>query len=270
MTKTFIYRYLVRTNHKNISTLYLILGTFLLLNKSFLDAPIPWQVSLQDSATEMMDTIIQFHNYLLCVIIFITVLVLWFLVRIAILFDDSKHIQPYPITHNTFLEWLWCLFPVLIVISISIPSLALLITEDQADIAEVPTIKIIGHQWYWEYDLLTGSLFEDSKSEPTNFDSYMVAEEDLEKGQFRLLEVDNRLHLPVGQKIRLLITSADVLHSWTVPSFGIKCDAVPGRLNTVITTLQRTGVFYGQCSEICGSSHALMPILVEACIPTSV
>lgn len=184
------------------------------------------------------------------------------------LFDYRVHPKPFPITHNTFLEWVWCLLPVIIVISISIPSLALLMTEDQADIAEVPTVKIIGHQWYWEYDLLTGSFFDNVRSEPINFDSYMIAEEDLEEGQFRLLEVDNRLHVPVGQKIRLLVTSADVLHSWTIPSFGIKCDAVPGRLNTVITTIKRSGVFYGQCSELCGSSHALMPILVEAHVPT--
>lgn len=186
---------------------YLLTSIFLatlISNTAFLDAPIAWQIGFQDSATELMDTIIQFHNFILCIMIFVISLVTWFLIRIILLFEHTEHPKPYPITHNTFLEWIWCLFPVLIVIGVSIPSLALLITEDQADVAEVPTIKIIGHQWYWEYDLLTGSLFDDTKSEPINFDSYMIAEEDLEMGQFRLLEVDNRLHVPVGQKIRLL------------------------------------------------------------------
>ena len=149
--------------------------------------------------------------------------------------------------------------PSLILIFIAVPSFALLYSMDEI-VDPAITLKAIGHQWYWSYEYSDYNLDDETA---INFDSYMIPEDDLEIGQLRLLEVDNRVVLPIKTHIRVLITGADVLHSWAVPSLGVKCDAVPGRLNQVHVFLKREGVFYGQCSELCGANHAFMPIVVE-------
>jgi cytochrome c oxidase subunit 2 len=150
--------------------------------------------------------------------------------------------------------------PSLILVFIAIPSFALLYSLDEV-IDPAVTIKTIGHQWYWSYEY---SDYNQSDDQTINFDSYMIPDDDLEVGQLRLLEVDNRVVVPVNTHIRMIITAADVLHSWAVPSLGVKCDAIPGRLNQVPIFIKREGIFYGQCSELCGTNHAFMPIVVEA------
>jgi cytochrome c oxidase subunit 2 len=165
-------------------------------------------------------------------------------------------------THSSFLEIIWTIFPAVILVLIALPSFALLYSLD--DIAQpYVTLKVIGHQWYWSYEF---SDFSESAyaSESLTFDSYMLNFEDLTHGSFRLLEVDNRVILPTKVHIRVLVTSSDVLHSWAIPSFGIKVDACPGRLSEVSLYIKRQGVYYGQCSEICGVNHGFMPIVIRA------
>jgi cytochrome c oxidase subunit 2 len=164
------------------------------------------------------------------------------------------------LTNGTTLEIIWTLTPALILVTIAFPSFKLLYLMDEVIDPSI-TVKAIGHQWYWSYEY---SDYAGVGEESISFDSYMIPQEDLEMGQLRLLEVDNRVVLPVQTHIRVIITAADVLHSWAVPSLGIKCDAVPGRLNAVSFLIKRPGVYYGQCSEICGVQHAGMPIVVEA------
>ena len=153
----------------------------------------------------------------------------------------------------------WTVTPSLILMVIAVPSFALLYSMDEIVNPSI-TLKAIGHQWYWTYELSDYSTADDAS---IVFDSYMIPEDDLTLGQLRLLEVDNRVVLPVHTHVRVIVTAADVLHSWAVPSLGVKCDAVPGRLNQTSFFLQREGVFYGQCSEICGANHGFMPIVVE-------
>lgn len=218
-----------------------------------LDASTPWQISFQDPATPVMEGIINFHNDLMFVIILIIIFVLWLLIRCIYFFSNAKTINN--IVHGTSIEIIWTITPALILLIIALPSFALLYSIDEI-IDPVLTVKVIGHQWYWSYE------YTDNMKN-INFDSYMIPTSDLEKGQLRLLEVDNRLVLPVNTHIRLIITSSDVLHSWAVPSLGIKLDACPGRLNQTTLYVKREGVFYGQCSEICGINHGFMPIVVE-------
>lgn len=174
------------------------------------------------------------------------------------------HVSRNPITervvHGTVIEILWTIFPSIILMFIAIPSFALLYSMDEV-VDPAITIKAIGHQWYWSYEY---SDYNSSDEQSLAFDSYMVPEDELELGQLRLLEVDNRVVVPANTHLRMIITSADVLHSWAVPSLGVKCDAVPGRLNQASILIKREGVYYGQCSELCGTNHAFMPIVVEA------
>ena len=176
--------------------------------------------------------------------------------RKNIKFFPSFWIIPNKVQHNTILEIIWTLIPCFILLLIAIPSFSLLYAVEDLNIIE-STIKVIGNQWYWSYEIPTRVI--DAK-----FDSVMIPEEDLKLGTLRLLEVDNRIFLPVETQIRMLVTSNDVLHSFAVPSLGVKIDACPGRLNQIAIWIQRMGVYYGQCSEICGINHAFMPIVVEA------
>ena len=160
----------------------------------------------------------------------------------------------------TLIELIWTITPALILIAIAFPSFRLLYLLDEV-ISPTITIKVVGHQWYWSYEY---SDYVNESGESIEFDSYMLPESDLELGQFRLLDVDNKVIVPVDTHIRLIVTGADVIHSWAVPSLGIKIDAVPGRLNQTSILAERPGLFYGQCSEICGVWHGFMPIAVEA------
>jgi cytochrome c oxidase subunit 2 len=191
-------------------------------------------------------------------LIIIGVTVCYVLVLIINKFNGATLTSPIQtFTHSSLLEIIWTIIPALILLLIAIPSFSLLYSLDEL-IDPSLTIKIVGHQWYWSYELLNCV-----EGETLNFDSYMLNIDDLSIGSFRLLEVDNRVELPTKMHIRLLVTAADVLHSWAVPSFGIKVDACPGRLSQASLFLKREGVYYGQCSEICGINHGFMPIVVR-------
>lgn len=227
---------------------------------SFLDVAEPWQLGFQDPATPVMEGIINFHHDLMFFLIVTTIFVCWMLFRVITLFDEKKNKIPSTVVHGATIEIIWTSIPALILLTVAIPSFALLYSMDEV-IDPIITIKVIGSQWYWSYEYSDNLEFSD---EPLIFDSYMVQESDLEIGQFRLLEVDNRIVVPTNSHIRVLITASDVLHSWAIPSLGIKLDACPGRLNQTSMFIKREGVFYGQCSEICGVNHGFMPIVVEA------
>ena len=227
---------------------------------AFCDAAEPWQLGLQDPATPSMEGMIDFHNYLMVFIIAIGLFVLWMLYYVFVHFNAKANPSSEKFVHSSLLEIVWTILPAVILMFIAVPSFGLLYTLDDL-IDPSLTLKIIGHQWYWSYEYSDYATLEGGES--LNFDSYMVATDDLTHGAFRLLEVDNRVVLPVNTHIRLLITAADVLHSWAVPSFGIKIDACPGRLSQASLFIKREGIYYGQCSEICGVNHGFMPIVVR-------
>ena len=236
---------------------------FLYLNKSFVascDAAEPWQLGFQDPATPAMEGMIDFHNYIMIFVIAIGIFVLWMLYKLVVNFPEEAHPISEKFTHSSLLEIVWTIIPALILMLIAVPSFGLLYSLDEL-IDPTVTLKVVGHQWYWSYEYSDYATLEGGES--LNFDSYMIATEDLTHGSFRLLEVDNRVVLPVNTHIRVLVTAADVLHSWAVPSFGIKVDACPGRLSQASLFIKREGVYYGQCSEICGVNHGFMPIVVK-------
>jgi len=216
--------------------------------------PTPWQLGLQDAATPVMADIAWFHDYLLWIIAGITAFVLILLGIIVVRFNASANPTPTRTTHNTLLEVLWTIVPVVILLFIAVPSFRLLFVQ-----LEVPkpdlTIKATGKQWYWSYTYPDNGNFE--------FDSLIVAEKDLKPDQPRLLTVDNEVVVPVNKVVHVLVTGADVIHSFAMPSFGIKIDAVPGRLNDTWFKATIEGTFHGQCSELCGKDHAFMPITIR-------
>jgi cytochrome c oxidase subunit 2 len=240
----------------------LTVGFFCLNSFSLLDAARPWQITFQDPATPSMEGIINFHNHIMFFISIIIIFVSWVLIRCAYLFKKKvENVVIEKWAHSTVLEIVWTMIPAIILMLIAIPSFALLFSMDEI-IDPAISLKVVGRQWFWSYEYSDYCTLKGGES--LNFDSYMVPEEDLSKGELRLLEVDNRVALPVKTHIRILVTAGDVLHSWCVPSFGIKVDACPGRLNQTSIFIQREGVFFGQCSEICGVNHGFMPIVVEA------
>jgi len=227
---------------------------------SKLDAAESWQLGVQDSATPTVEGMSHFHDYLMLYVILIGIVVFWMLYKIIVVFDKAKNPQINIFTHSSVLEIIWTIIPAFILILLAVPSFALLYSLDEI-IDPSLTLKVVGHQWYWSYEY---SDYVTSLGESLNFDSYMIATNDLTTGSFRLLEVDNRVILPTRTHIRLLVTAADVLHSWAVPSFGIKVDACPGRLSQASLFIKRDGTYYGQCSEICGVNHGFMPIVVKS------
>jgi cytochrome c oxidase subunit 2 len=226
---------------------------------ALMDAPEPWQIGFQDPASPIAQGIQDLHHDIFFFMVFILTFVLWMLFRTLWHFSASRNPIPSKIIHGTTIEIAWTVTPSLILMVIAVPSFALLYSMDEV-IDPAITIKAIGHQWYWTYEY---SDYTTSDDQSIVFDSYMIPEDDLQPGQLRLLEVDNRIVLPTNTHIRVIITAADVLHSWAVPSLGVKTDAVPGRLNQANLFIKREGVFYGQCSEICGVNHGFMPIVVE-------
>ncbi|MGD9742315.1 MAG: cytochrome c oxidase subunit II [Dongiaceae bacterium] len=217
-------------------------------------APEPWQMHFQPAVTPVMEQITSFHHFLLIVIVAITVFVMLLLLIVIVRFNERANPVPSKTSHNTLVEVVWTVVPVLILVGIAIPSFKLMYFADRTEEAEM-TIKAIGHQWYWSYEYPDNGNF--------TFDALLVPDEELKPGQLRLLETDNRVVIPVNTKIRLLITASDVIHSFAVPSFGVKLDAVPGKTNETWTEVTQEGVYYGQCSELCGDNHAYMPITVE-------
>jgi cytochrome c oxidase subunit 2 len=224
------------------------------------DAAEPWQLMFQEPATPIMEGIIDLHNQVFFFLIVIFVVTGWFWLRILMRFNAKANPVPSTMSHNAVLEIIWTVAPSLILAVIAIPTFGLLYAMDEVVDPSI-TIKAIGHQWYWSYEY---SDYNTSDEDSLAFDSYMIPEEDLQKGELRLLEVDNRVVLPTHTHIRILTTSTDVIHCWTIPSFGVKADSVPGRLNQMGLYIKREGVYYGQCSELCGVNHGFMPIVVEA------
>lgn len=223
------------------------------------DAPTPWGIYFQDGASPVFDGIVELHDQVLFYLLIILVGIFWILLSTILRFKDSGIVHKYH-NHSTTIELIWTISPALLLIAIAFPSFKLLYLMDEV-IDPAITIKAIGHQWYWSYEY---SDYTDKKGESIEFDSYMLPAEDLEQGQLRQLEVDSRVIVPVNTHLRFIITATDVLHDFAVPSLGIKVDASPGRLNQISTLIQREGVYYGQCSELCGVLHGSMPIVIEA------
>jgi cytochrome c oxidase subunit II len=220
-----------------------------------LGQPAPWEYKLQGSATQVMDDITSFHNWLLITITLITLFVLALLTIIVVKFNAKANPVPSRTTHNTLIEVAWTLIPVLILVAIAVPSFRLLFLELDIPKADL-TIKATGKQWYWSYAYPDNGKFE--------FDSLIACDETHKKCQEpRLLTVDNEVVVPVNKVVRVETTGADVIHSFAVPAFGIKIDAIPGRLNETWFKANKIGVYYGQCSELCGKDHAYMPIAVR-------
>nr|YP_010570381.1 cytochrome c oxidase subunit II [Mobula alfredi]AGW31624.1 cytochrome c oxidase subunit 2 [Mobula birostris]AIZ03225.1 cytochrome c oxidase subunit II [Mobula birostris]AOY35952.1 cytochrome c oxidase subunit II [Mobula alfredi]UZG65783.1 cytochrome c oxidase subunit II [Mobula alfredi] len=210
----------------------------------------PSQLGFQDAASPVMEELLHFHDHTLMIVFLISSLVLYVIVATV----STKLTNKY-ILDSQEIEIVWTIVPAIILISIALPSLRILYLMDEINDPHI-TIKALGHQWYWSYEYTDYQDLE--------FDSYMVQTEDLSPGQFRLLEVDHRMVVPMQSPIRVLVTAEDVLHAWTVPALGVKIDAVPGRLNQTAFIISRPGIFYGQCSEICGANHSFMPIVVES------
>ena len=232
----------------------LIFTTLFISQKVFANQPKDWQLGFQEAASDTMRDIVNFHDKLLLpIIVAISVFVLFLMAYACIRFRASKNPNPSKRTHNVAVEVLWTLIPCLILIVIAVPSFKILYKQDTIPKADL-TIKAIGYQWYWGYEYPDENLI---------FDSYMVEEKDLKADQPRLLTVDNEVVVPVGKVVKVLITANDVLHAWALPSFGVKRDAVPGRINETWFKAEKVGTYYGQCSELCGIKHAFMPIAVK-------
>nr|AVP25725.1 cytochrome c oxidase subunit II [Scaphiophryne boribory] len=214
----------------------------------------PTQLGFQDAASPIMEELLHFHDHTLMAVFLISTLVLYIITTLM-----TTKLSSTNTIDAQEIEMVWTIMPAIILIVIALPSLRILYLMDEMSNPDI-TIKTIGHQWYWSYEY--------SDFANLNFDSYMIPTKDLTPGQFRLLEVDNRMITPIGMATRTIITADDVLHSWAVPSLGVKTDAIPGRLNQASFLISRPGLYYGQCSEICGANHSFMPIVVEA-LPVS-
>ncbi|YP_009421324.1 cytochrome c oxidase subunit II (mitochondrion) [Rhopilema esculentum] len=218
------------------------------LNK---DVPLDWQLSFQDSASPIMEEVTFLHDQVMFIAPVISVLIFWLILRSVL----SKYKYKF-LVEGTLIEIVWTIIPAIILVFIAFPSLKLLYLMDET-MEPTLTIKAVGHQWYWSYE------YSDYDVSDLEYDSYMIPTSDIEEGDNRLLEVDNQLVLPIQTHVRILVTGADVIHSFALPSLGVKLDAVPGRLNQTNVFIKRSGLFYGQCSEICGSNHSFMPIAVR-------
>lgn len=225
-----------------------------LCGSALANEPRPWQLGFQEAASPVKHLMDSFHDLLTVIIVAIVLFVLALLVVVAVRFNAKANPVPSKTSHHTLLEVAWTVIPVIILIVVAVPSFKLLYAAERTPDAEM-TIKVTGRQWYWDYE------YPDHGN--IAFSSYMIQEADLKPGQRRLLEVDNRVVVPVNTNIRLLVTAGDVIHSWAIPAFGVKKDGVPGRINETWFRAEREGVFYGQCSEICGVNHGYMPIAVE-------
>jgi cytochrome c oxidase subunit 2 len=225
------------------------------------DVPLAWGLYFQDGATPSFEGIVDLHNRIMFYLVVILFGVTWVMLTIMLNFNKSTNKLVYRyLNHGTLIELIWTVGPALVLVAIAFPSFKLLYLMDEV-IDPAMTVKVTGHQWYWEYEYAD---FLNEENETINFDSYMKDEASLEEGELRLLEVDNAVVLPVDTHIRFIITGADVLHDWAVPALALKVDGAPGRLNQASVIIERAGFFYGQCSEICGVLHSAMPIKIEA------
>lgn len=231
--------------------------------QSLADQPKPWQMDFQEPASPVMEKLIHLHNGLLYMVFGVSIFVLLLLIYTCIRFSAKRNPVPSKTTHNTLIEVIWTVIPILILLAIVIPSWKLIIYMDKTTDAEI-TLKAIGYQWYWGYEYMDG------EGKGIAFESYMKSPDatdpslKLQPGEPRQLATDNDVYLPVDTNIRILTTAADVIHAFAVPAFGVKIDAVPGRINETWVKITKPGVYYGQCSELCGSKHSSMPIEVHA------
>ena len=216
---------------------------------------VPWQLGFQDAVTPVMRDIVSIHNLLLVISVLIVLFVTALMIHCMLRFNAKANPVPSKTTHNTLIEVVWTVVPVLLLVVIAIPSFKLIYFADRAVDAEM-TLKAIGHQWYWSYEYPDNGAFE--------FDAVMLEDDERKAGQPRLLATDNAIVVPIDTTIRLLVTADDVLHAWAMPSFGVKIDAVPGKLNEAWFKIEKAGTYYGQCSELCGVRHGFMPIMVKA------
>lgn len=221
---------------------------------AFASVPTPWQISFQEAVSPVMEDITSFNTFTLWIVTPVVVLVLGLLIYCAFRFNEKRNPTASKTTHNTLIEVVWTVAPVLILVVLAVPSFRLLYTQLEIPEAHM-TIKATGYQWYWGYEY--------PDNEDIAFDSYMLQDDERGPNDPRLLAVDNEIVVPVGKVIRVQVTAADVLHSFAMPSMGLKTDAVPGRLNETWFNAQREGIYYGQCSELCGQLHAFMPIAIR-------
>tara|TARA_Y100000590_G_scaffold470450_1_gene665108 strand:+ start:2596 stop:3471 length:876 start_codon:yes stop_codon:yes gene_type:complete len=240
-----------------ILTFPLLLSTAESLNaKENLGIPSDYQMTFQNAATPNMLDITWFHDYFLFpVILAITIFVTGLLIYVMIKFNAKNNPKPSNTSHNSIIEVVWTVVPVIILVAIAIPSFRILYTQQEIPVNADLTIKATGYQWYWGYE------YPDDNA--IYFDSLPLEEEELTEGKLRLLSVDNPLVVPAGKVVRVQVTSGDVIHNWAVPSFGIKMDAIPGRLNETWFKVDKPGIYYGMCSELCGIRHSFMPIEVH-------
>ncbi|AWI56250.1 cytochrome c oxidase subunit II [Sinorhizobium fredii] len=239
------------------------LACLLFASSAFADKPVDWQTRFQAAATGIMEEITWFEQYTLWFIIPITLLVLLLLIVVVVKFREGANPVPSRTSHNTAIEVIWTVGPVIILLFLAIPSFKLLNAQLTPPQNPDLTVKATGNQWYWSYEYEVGES-------PLSFDSLLLKDEDRasagkeDKAAYpRLLAVDNEVVVPVGKTVRLLVTAADVIHAFAMPAFGVKIDAVPGRLNETWFKADREGLYYGQCSELCGKDHAYMPIAVR-------
>ena len=234
--------------------IYLTFFGTILTSQALASQPRDWQLGFQEAASSSMREIVNFHDKLLLpIIIAISVFVLFLMIYACVRFRASANPNPSKRTHNVAVEVLWTLIPCLILIVMAVPSFKILYKQDTIPKADV-TLKAIGYQWYWGYEYPDENII---------FESYMLEDKDLKENQPRLLAVDNEVVVPVNKVVKVLITANDVLHAWALPAFGVKRDAVPGRINETWFKAEKIGTYYGQCSELCGIKHAFMPITVK-------
>lgn len=232
----------------------LLLSTIFLVDTSFAGVPQAWQIGFQDAATPLMTELNDFHNFLLWITAGIVFFVIFLVFYVIFRFNAKTNPVPAKFTHNVAIEIVWTVIPIILLVIIAIPSFRILKMAEHTPKSDF-TVKVVGSQWFWTYIYPDHGNFQ--------FDSYMIQDSDLKPGQIRLLEVDNRIVVPQGATVKFLITAADVIHSFAVPSLGIKTDAVPGRVNETWARIDKKGVYYGQCSELCGVNHGFMPIAIE-------
>ena len=234
------------------------IGLLALAGRALAQAPHPWQMGFQAAASPVQQGISDLHDLVLWIITAITLFVAALLIIVMVRFNARRHPVPNRTSHNTLLEVAWTIFPVLILVVIAIPSFRLIYFEDRTTQADL-TIKVTGHQWYWEY------TYPDNGN--VDFSSYMVKDEELKPDQLRLLDVDNPLVIPAGKNIRILTGSADVIHSFFIPSFGVQRYAIPGRTIETWVRVDKPGQYYGECNQICGTHHSYMPISIRVVTP---
>ncbi|MBV0899652.1 MAG: cytochrome c oxidase subunit II [Wolbachia endosymbiont of Fragariocoptes setiger] len=237
-----------------------MIGLFVLIfifyaQASITSSPTTWQVGLQPAATELMEIASSSHSFVMIIMFIVLVFVWLMLIYVVLRFRKNKTSHISKVTHNIVLEIIWTIIPMIIVAVLTVENVKLIKTQQRIPKTEL-TLKVIGHQWYWHYQY--------PEHQGLEFDSYIKADNELKEKDLRLLSVDNRVVLPTSTNIKLQVTAGDVIHSWGIPAFGIKTDAVPGRLNEAWFNIKKPGIYHGQCYELCGQGHGFMPIVIEA------